>query len=226
MKRKDNRLKAKTLVFTGVVVSMLLIWASLIMADEDSTFNELKRRYSKTTTMEATFKQRLYVSSLNKERMFEGEFFYKRGRGFLWQYRTPKSRFFLYDGRYIYQGDETKPYIIRQRVDKRKTAGTFLDLIDDIERLDDHFDLQRQGTKGDMEFLVLMPKQKEEGQIKHAVLWVDGSKRVRRLELYEFTGNNNIIEFSNIRLNEPLDDAMFILKPDRSKEVIDSNHLP
>ena len=69
----------------------------------------------------------------------KGEFFYKRGKGFLWKYSAPTEKIFLYDGNAVWQAEEDKPYVIKEKVDKEKMEGSFLDLVDDVTRLDKLF---------------------------------------------------------------------------------------
>jgi chaperone LolA len=184
-----------------------------------SPFDGIKKTYSEITTMEATFHQKLFIASLKKEREFEGEFFYKRQKGFLWRYKTPRVKYFLYDGRHIYQGEEDKPFIVKEKINKEKTGGTFLDLIEDISRMDEIFTLKQQSAEGNMNVLDLLPKR--DSTVNLARVWIDSQNRVKKIEIHEFTGNINTIAFSSIKTNQPLDDNRFVFKPDKTKEIIE-----
>ena len=184
-----------------------------------SPFDGIKKTYSEIVTLEARFQQRIFIASLKKERDSEGEFFYKRHKGFLWKYKAPKVRYFLYDGRYIWQGDEEKPFVIKERIRKEKTGGTFLDLIDDIAKLDEQFSLTRSSRSGDLEVLELAPK--KEGTVTAARVFIDLQNLVRKIEIDEFTGNTNAIEFSSIKINRETDDGRFVFRPDKEKEIIE-----
>lgn len=184
-----------------------------------SPFEGIKKTYSEINTLEAVFHQRLYIAGLKKEREFEGEFLYKRHKGFLWKYKVPKTKYFLYDGKNIYQGEEEKPFIIKERISKEKTEGTFLDLVEDITKLDDLFTLKQQTRSGDLEILELVPK--KDGTVNSARVWIDRQNLVQRIEIREFTGNINSIEFSSTRINQPLDDGKFVFRPEKGKEIIE-----
>jgi len=188
-------------------------------AKEASPFENIKRTYSAINTMEARFHQVIFISSLKKEREFDGEFYYKRQRGFLWRYKKPKVKYFIYDGRHIWQGEEDKNFIIRDRVNKEKSSGTFLDLIEDMAKLDEVFTLKEHSRAGDLEILELLPK--KDTTAKLARVWIDGNNLVRRIQIHEFTGNINTIEFSSIKPNRPIDDAIFIFRPEPGKEIVE-----
>jgi outer membrane lipoprotein-sorting protein len=184
-----------------------------------SPFDGIKKTYSEVTTMEATFQQKIYIASLQKERGFEGDFSYKRHKGFLWRYKAPKVKYFLYDGRYIYQGEEDKSFILKEKINKEKTGGTFLDLIEDISKMDELFTLKQQGISGGMDVLELLPKR--DSTVNLAKVWIDKQNRVRKIEIHEFTGNINTIEFSSIKVNQPLDDGRFVFRPEKGKDIVE-----
>lgn len=222
---RDKSLKrcARLMLPMLAITFMLLVPASpghgQARPSAPSPFEGIKKTYSEVATLEARFHQKIFIASLKKERDSDGEFFYKRQRGFLWKYRTPKVRFFLYDGKYMWQGEEDKPFVIKERIRKEKTGGTFLDLIDDIAKLDELFNLTRVSKSGDLDVLELTPK--KEGTVTAARVFVDRQDRVRRIEIDEFTGNTNALEFSSIKINQGIDDGKFTFRPDKEKEIIE-----
>lgn len=128
-------------------------------------------------------------------------------------------QFFLFDGKYLWQGEEEKPFVTREKINKEKTRGTFFDLIEDIARIDELFTLKEVRMAGEMELFELMPK--KEGTVNAAKVWIDRQKRVRKIEIREFTGNTNVIEFSGIKVNRPVDDGKFVYKQGSRKEIIE-----
>jgi outer membrane lipoprotein carrier protein len=185
-------------------------------------FDEIKKTYAEIKTLEAQFSQKIFISSLKKERDSKGEFFFKRQKGFLWRYKTPKVQYFLYDGKFIWQGEDDKPFVTKDKIDKEKTGGTFFDLVEDIAKIDELFTIKEQKVVDDFEVLELLPK--KEGTVNSAKVWIDKQKRIKKLEIYEFTGNINTIEFSGIKVNQPLDDGKFVFKRDGSKEIVERDN--
>jgi chaperone LolA len=202
-----------------IILIAIFITFTIIAYAKASPLDAVKKTYSEITTMEATFHQKIFIASLKKEREFNGEFLYKRQKGFLWKYKAPKVKYFLYDGRYIWQGEDEKPFIIKERVNKEKTGGTFLDLVEDISKIDEQFTLKQQSKAGELEILELLPK--KDGTINSARVWLDKQNRVRKIEIREFTGNINTIEFVSIKINAMVDDAKFMYKPEKNREVIE-----
>jgi chaperone LolA len=210
------------LTAVALVVSVVFVFlyapCSMLYA-QPSPFDAIKATYAKINTLTAQFHQKILISSLGKERAFDGSFFYKRGKGFLWHYASPKGKFFLYDGRFIWQGEDEKPLVTKDKVIKEKTGGTFLDLVEDFSKLDDLFTLKGQGKAGDMDILELLPK--KDSTIKSAKVWIDKQNVVKKIELQEFTGNINVIEFASIKVNQPIEDGRFVFKLEKGKEIVE-----
>ncbi len=184
-----------------------------------SPFDGIKKTYSEITTLEAAFHQKIYIAGLKKEREFDGTFLYKRQKGFVWRYSAPKVKYFIYDGKYIWQSEEDKPFVIKERVNREKTGGTFLDLVEDISRIDELFTLKQIAKKDNLEIMELVPK--KDSTVTLARVWIDKKNIVKKIEIHEFTGNINTVEFSSIKVNQPIGDTTFIFKPDREKEIIE-----
>lgn len=199
--------------------ALFLLFSKIGLCIEASPFDDIKKTYSTIMTLEAGFSQKIFISSLKKEREFEGDFFYKRNKGFLWRYNKPKTRYFLYDGKFIWQAEEDKPVVYKRRVNRDKTGGTFLDLIDDISKMDEIFKLKEKKRVGDMDVMELVPK--KEGQVISARVWVDRQNMVKRIEIEEFTGNINTIRFTYARINEHIGDSRFTYRHEKGKEIVD-----
>jgi chaperone LolA len=188
-------------------------------ANHLSSFDAIKKKYAEINTLNAEFQQKIVISSLKKERTFEGKFLYKRHKGFLWQYVSPKGRYFLYDRKYIWQGEDEKPFVQKNKVNKDKPDSIFMDLVEDVSKLDELFNLKHHEKTGDAEMLELIPK--KDSTIRMARVWIDRQNMVKKIELHEFTGNVNTIEFVSIKVNQSIEDTRFMFKPDKQKEIIE-----
>jgi outer membrane lipoprotein-sorting protein len=197
-------------------IAVLMIMPALCVA---SGFDELKKTYAGINTLEAKFHQKLFIENIKKARDFDGEFFYKRGKGFLWRYTKPKVKYFLYDSQFMWQDEEEKTFALKEKINKEKTGGTFFDLVEDITKIDDLFILKQESMSGDMMVLDLVPK--KEGNVTAAKVWNDKQSLVRKLEIKEFTGNINTIEFSGVKVNQAINDGKFIYNPDKKKEIVE-----
>jgi outer membrane lipoprotein carrier protein len=193
-----------------MLTAAALLWTTTGICGADQLDN-IKKAYSEVKTIEAQFSQKITISALKRQRELKGEFYYKRGKGFLWKYTAPKEKVFLYDGSAVWQAEEDKSYVIKEKMDKEKMEGNFLDLVDDVTHLDKHFLVKSASKQDDMEVLQLTPK--KEGGLQSARLWIDDKALISKIELTEITGNVNIIDFSSTKINKPVSDTTFVFKP-------------
>ncbi|HAR96999.1 MAG TPA: hypothetical protein DCR97_13730 [Deltaproteobacteria bacterium] len=202
----------------GLVVFTVLSTICVTRPAFADPLDEIKQTYSQIKAVEARFQQKLYIMTMKKERDFAGEFFYKRSKGFLWRYTSPKQRLFLYDGKAIWQAEEDKEFVIKEKINKQKMEGNFLDLVEDISRIDQLFTLKGTTKEGDTQVLSLVPK--KEGTLRSARVWTDKAHLVTKIELVEVTGNTNVITFSSVKTNGSIEDSLFVFRPGK-KEVLE-----
>jgi chaperone LolA len=209
-----------SLVTAGAVTGLLMCLAILLQAAPAyaDAIDVLKKTYAGIQTVEAHFNQKILISTLKRERESKGEFYYKRGKGFLWKYTSPSRKIFLYDGKTLWQEDEEQSFVIKERVDKGKVQGSFLDLVEDVSKLDEYFAIQEVAQDKEGFMFLLTPKR--EGMLKEARMWVDSKYLVRQIEITEITGNTNTLSFSSIKVNRALDDGLFIFSPGK-KEIME-----
>lgn len=190
-----------------------------VKGETGSPFDSIKKTYAGITSLEASFHQKIFVSGIKKIRDFDGDFYFKRQKGFLWQYTKPKSKTFLYDGRHMWQDEEGKTFVLKSKVSREKTGGTFFDLVEDIARIDNIFTVKQHSILAGMEYFELLPK--KDSTVNMAKIWIDKKNLLRKIEILEFTGNINTIEFTDIKVNAPVSDSKFIYKSDGIKDVVE-----
>ncbi|MRR08257.1 MAG: outer membrane lipoprotein carrier protein LolA, partial [Deltaproteobacteria bacterium] len=175
-KRTNGRTKVRICL---ALIAVAVAWISVPLctaqdakkAETASPFDSLKKTYAAINSLEAGFHQKIYVSGIKKIRDFDGEFFFKRHKGFLWKYTKPKGKTFLYDGRFMWQDEEDKPFVLKNKVSREKTGGTFFDLVEDIAKIDDLFTVKQQSVIAGMQYFELVPK--KDSSVNMAKLWID-----------------------------------------------------
>jgi outer membrane lipoprotein-sorting protein len=157
----------------------------------ETTLDALKKSYREIRTVDAHFRQKILIKSLRRERDTEGDFFYKRGRGFRWAYTKPREKTFLYDGSYIWQGEQDKPFVTREKVTRERLEGNFLDRVDD-DPPRHTLTLEAVVREGDMDVVLLA---REGGQF--AVARSGGRPAISESGDLGDNGNVNMIDFTS-----------------------------
>ena len=103
----------------------VFLFAASLRRGPAETLDALKKTYGEIDTVEAHFHQKILMKALKREREMEGDFFYKRSKGFLWRYTAPKEKVFLYDGRVLWQAEEDKPFVTRRRSTRETWRAAF-----------------------------------------------------------------------------------------------------
>lgn len=184
-----------------------------------STTDDIREKYSTIRTFKCQFRQTLFLAHLNSKKEFTGDFYYKKGKGFIWIYKTPWLRYFLFDGNNLYQYDERKPYVVKERMDSINSRTYFLDLIEDIGNLERHFSVKERTFEGNSEVIRLEPK--KEGMIAYVKIWFGKGLDLQKIEIAEKNGNKNLLLFKSVVLNGEIEDSKFMFRNDRGKEVIE-----
>lgn len=200
-----------------VVCAVVVFFSAPLVAA--SPFEGIKKTYGSITTLQAKFTQKIFLAGLKKERIFAGDFLYKRKKGFLWSYTEPKEKYFLYDGSHMWQGETDKTFVIKEKANKNKTGGAFLDLVEDMAAMDELFVLTKSSRSGDLELLELKPK--KEGTVTYAKIWITRENLVRKIEIGEFSGNINMLEFTAVKINSPVDEGKLSFKNTGGKEILE-----
>jgi chaperone LolA len=190
-----------------------------VRGETGSPFDSIKKTYAGITSLEASFHQKIFVSGIKKIRDFDGDFYFKRHKGFLWKYTKPKGKTFLYDGRHMWQDEEDKTFVLKSKVSREKTGGTFFDLVEDIARIDNLFTVKQHSMLAGMQYFELLPK--NDSTVNIAKIWIDRNNLLRKIEILEFTGNVNTIEFTDIKVNAPVSDSKLTYKSDGVKDVVE-----
>jgi outer membrane lipoprotein-sorting protein len=119
----------------------------------------------------------------------------------------------------MWQDEEDKTFVLKSKVSREKTGGTFFDLVEDIARIDNLFTVKQHSMLAGMEYFELIPK--KDSTVNMAKIWIDKKNLLRKIEILEFTGNINRIEFTDIKGNAPVSESKFIYKSDGVKDVVE-----
>lgn len=196
------------------MILRLILGMSLLMAQDPLA--ALRERYAHVSSLEAIFTQKIYIPSLNRERELEGKFLYKKGRGFVWKYERPEERIYLYDGSFLWEESKKRPYVFREELKGEGKTGVFLDLVEDMKRIDELFELRGFHGSDTGKTIELLPKRRS--TIQAVRLELDQFGTVKRVEMEELGGGKNVIEFVKIRENVPIRDELFLFNAE-GKEI-------
>ena len=181
----------------------------------ESVITRVQEQQKKTETLQADFKQEKELALLAQPEVSTGTFVFSKPSNVLWSYDAPKRVQML-----ITAGTLTAYYPDLNRAE-RMDVKRFEDRIfrymgasGAIDELGRYFDFTFTDTSTSPTWLLdLNPKNKVVAKrVRHIRIWIDRSTYLTsKIEYVEGDGDVTRYEFTNIKLNKPVEQTRFVL---------------
>ncbi|MCU0971731.1 MAG: outer membrane lipoprotein chaperone LolA [Gammaproteobacteria bacterium] len=168
------------------------------------------------STLQAEFEQSLFDASKGQAVRLAGTFYLQRPGKFRWDYTEPKGQLVVADGSTVWlvEGDLEQVY---QRSQSEALRGTPALLLAEKMSVDEQFEVVDVGAAQGLDWLELIPKDKESQFAR--VLLAFGGAELRRMELVDNFGQVSRFNFRDVRRNVPLKAELFEFKPPPSMQI-------
>ncbi|HET7464397.1 MAG TPA: outer membrane lipoprotein chaperone LolA [Longimicrobium sp.] len=190
--------------------------------------NEILARVEQTAagvrTLEADFVQTLHVPLLNTDRTSTGKLYQRKPDRFLMRFTEPAGDVMVADGRHfwIYYPSSDRTQVVRTSIAEGGEQADFQRQF--LSNATSRFVATLNGVEtvaGRPTYaLTLVPKR--ESPYKVIRIWVDRDDNlVRRFEMTEENDSVRRLELRNLKVNQPVSDALFTFTPPAGTQVID-----
>jgi len=197
-------------------------------AGQQQDANEILRRVETTAagirTLEADFTQNLRVPLLNSDQSSAGKLYQRKPDRFLMRFTQPAGDVMVADGRYfwIYYPSSDRTQVIRTSIAQGGEQADFQRQF--LSNATDRFVATLNGQEAvsgrQTWALTLVPRR--QSPYKVVRVWVDQQDYlVRRFEMTEENNSVRRVELSNIKVNQPIADALFTFTPPAGTHVFD-----
>ena len=190
--------------------------------------NEILRRVEQTAagirTLEADFTQSLRVPLLNTNQSSTGKLYQRKPDRFLMRFTEPAGDVMVADGRHfwIYYPSTDRTQVIRTSIAEGGEQADFQKQF--LSNATDRFvaTLNGQEAVGGRQAWSLTLVPKRESPYKVVRIWVDREDyMVRRFEMTEENNSVRRVELRNLKVNEPISDALFTFTPPAGAHVFE-----
>jgi chaperone LolA len=190
--------------------------------------NEILRHVEQTAagirTLEADFTQNLRVPLLNTDRTSTGKLYQRKPDRFLMRFTDPAGDVMVADGRYfwIYYPSTDRTQVVRTSIAQGGEQADFQKQF--LSNATDRFvaTLNGQEAVGGRPAWALTLVPKRESPYKVVRIWVDREDYlVRRFEMTEENNSVRRVELRNLKVNEPVSDALFTFTPPAGAHVFE-----
>jgi outer membrane lipoprotein carrier protein len=204
-------------------VCTLLVW-SPAQAGTDPVLlaQQLQKTYEETSSFQADFTQTTTVQLSRRQRQGEGSMTILKPGLMRWDYTKPDRQVFICDGETMtmYFAKSAQQIVMDAR-EYLQSDVTYSFFVGNGDILRD-FEPRLPGPDyccGENPDLMLYPRV-EHGQVEHLELWLNDRHLVRRLKIFDHFGSVTELNFTNIRLDKPIDRQIFKFNPPPGTEIV------
>jgi outer membrane lipoprotein carrier protein len=173
---------------------------------EDQPVTQLKVFLKNSRSLTADFKQVVINEAGNPVQTSYGVFLLQRPGKFRWDYEKPFQQQIVSDSGKVWFYDQDLEQVTVKKLDESLGSTPALLLSGDIS-LEENFNLEKQGTEDDMQWIKLLPKS-QESSFKYILIGLKKGS-LGGMELSDNFGQLTRIYFSNVIINPPIKPTMF-----------------
>jgi len=198
------------LVFLGVLLALPLSASSASLERFSEFINQ-------TLTARGEFEQKIFDRNRKLLQESRGVLAFSRPGKFRWTYVKPYAQLIVGDGSKIWIYDEDLKQVTVKKLDQAlgSTPAALLAGNNEAMRA---FNLSDQGTKGGLEWLEALPRDKE-GNFERIRMGF-GSSGLEVMELLDSFGQITVLRFVSLQRNPKLDPGLFRFSPPKGADVI------
>ena len=178
---------------------------------------QLRAFLAETVTLEARFSQVLLEVDSARTQVSEGRFYLHRPQRFRWDYTSPAPQLVVADGEHLWLFDPDLDQVTVRRLDDGLSSTPAMLLSGDAV-FEDSFRVGAAYHEDGFDWVELAPVSEAADFSGVRVGFQSG--QLASMELMDALGQTTVIRFSELRVNPPLDAALFQFTPPPGADVI------
>ncbi|PMB54651.1 Outer membrane lipoprotein carrier protein LolA [Coxiella-like endosymbiont] len=207
--------KINLFFFILFLLTIPLVGISVKKPDAASQLSQLLSSFN---TYQATFRQTTFDSEKRVIQKSWGRIMLKRPRNFRWETNIFTNQIIITNGKSLWIYNKDLSQAIQQPLERRKTITPVSFLSGSIKDLKPNFTIKSSLNNGTIMF-ELVPRIKKNLNFK----WIQlkfTQKKLTELTLLNQLEERSIFRFKHIKINQPLADYLFQLKPSHDVDII------
>jgi outer membrane lipoprotein carrier protein len=186
---------------------------------EQKPVEQLKSFLASTKYFTADFKQVTINEKGNPAQQSEGVFYLSRPGKFRWQYKKPYEQEIVSTEGKVWFYDVDLEQVTIKKIDDSLGSTPAL-LLSGAIQLEENFTLKKQGVDEGLQWIKLSPKNEESGY--NSILIGLEKGVLGGMELSDNFGQLTRIYFSNVKVNNQLDESVFTLNVPKGVDVFEN----
>jgi len=181
---------------------------------------KIQDRYQATQSLEADFTQVNHYEGFDKPYTSKGRLYIKRPGKLRWDYTNPtKQQVFVNDNKvWVYVPEHQQAVL--SPLAQENDSQLPIHLLSWAAQLEKEFEVHPDKETEALATLTLIPREAKDGP-KKITLGIDPKTAlIQKITLHEENGNTAAFTFSQIKLNQALDDKWFVFTPPKGIELV------
>ncbi len=198
-------------------VILLLLLCTPLAARSETALQSLRHFYSDIRSFQAQFTQIQLDAQQHKLEQSQGQFWLRRPDKFRWEYEKPYQQVIVSDGRKIQHYDSELSQVTVRPV-TQALASTPALLLTGQAALEDRFDLRELPWEAGQAWVELAPRAQDTDFKRIRLGFSHGELAV--MELLDNFDQTTRIQFQQVKINTPIDEARFQLQLPAGVDVV------
>lgn len=189
--------------------------AGLSAQQKADAIKKINTAASGLKSMSCGFVQTKYLSLLNDKMVSEGVMYFKQPDRLRWEYKTPYSYMFIFNGTKVYVGGKSRKDVIDTNTNKvfKEVARIMMNTVTGkalSNSTDFSVDIE---SSGNFWVVTLIPKKKDLKQMftKIVLSFSKSNTMISEINLYEKNGDRTNIKLNNISTNGTINETLFAI---------------
>jgi len=198
-------------------VAFLGVLLALPLSASSTSLERFSEFINQTLTARGEFEQKIFDRNRKLLQESRGVLAFSRPGKFRWTYVKPYAQLIVGDGSRVWIYDEDLKQVTVKKLDQAlgSTPAALLAGNNEAMRA---FNLSDRGTKGGLEWLEALPRDKE-GNFEKIRMGF-GSSGLEVMELLDSFGQTTVLRFMSLQRNPKLDPGLFRFSPPKGADVI------
>ena len=198
-------------------VAFLGVLLALPLSASSTSLERFSEFINQTLTARGEFEQKIFDRNRKLLQESRGVLAFSRPGKFRWTYVKPYAQLIVGDGSKVWIYDEDLKQVTVRKLDQAlgSTPAALLAGNNEAMRA---FNLSDQGTKGGLEWLEALPRDKE-GNFEKIRMGF-GFSGLEVMELLDSFGQTTVLRFVSLQRNPRLDPGLFRFSPPKGADVI------
>lgn len=210
-----NKIIKVILILVSVLISGNCYSAGLTPQQKQDAIKKINATASGLKSMSCGFTQTKYLSLLSNKMISEGNMYFKNPDKLRWEYTTPYSYMFIFNGTKVYVGGKSRKDVIDTNTNKvfKEVARIMMSTVTG-KALSNSADFSVDiASNGNFWNVTLIPKKKDMKQMFTKILlsFTKSNSMISEINLYEKNGDRTNIKLKNIKTNGAINETLFAI---------------